>query len=394
MAGLKKIRSGRGDRWQISVYFGGVRRYISFAGYSRSSVEELRALADRLATLRATGEPLDRRTLQKLATISDDAKRRFAAAGLIEIEESLTVEELFARLFEVAQYKPNTVTAKSQTLRRLVAYFGEATPIDKIDRRSAELFIKSLGDYSAATVAGTLRDARAAFEWAVDRDLLDVNPFARVRAGSFKNKRRELFISWATFERLLEAAQDQETRALLSLYRVGGLRHVEALELVWRDVDFERDRIRIPSPKTARYEGKSERICPLFPALRKELWALYKERRPNGADRLVKVSAATARRMVAQTVRAAGIEPWTRLLQNLRSSRANEVYREFGAIAESAWLGHSSSTARDHYLHVLASDFERAVAEDPAQNKNPQNDHRSWEDREVSAVPSDVFGGF
>ena len=44
------------------------------------------------------------------------------------------------------------------------------------------------------------------------------------------------------------------------------MRSSETLALKWSDVDWERQRIRVPSPKTEHY-GKSFREIPLFPKL-------------------------------------------------------------------------------------------------------------------------------
>ena len=56
-------------------------------------------------------------------------------------------------------------------------------------------------------------------------------------------------------------------RALIfALARYGGLRTPsETKSLKWGDVDFERGRIRVPSPKTEHHEGKGSRLIPLFP---------------------------------------------------------------------------------------------------------------------------------
>jgi integrase len=41
----------------------------------------------------------------------------------------------------------------------------------------------------------------------------------------------------------------------------------ELLSLEWRHVDWERNRITVPSPKTDRYDVEGSRTIPLFPEL-------------------------------------------------------------------------------------------------------------------------------
>ena len=55
----------------------------------------------------------------------------------------------------------------------------------------------------------------------------------------------------------------------------------------------------------------------------------------------------------------------------MRSSRSNEVYRDFGAIAEAEWIGHNESTAREHYLHALEEEYVRAATQPTGVSQAP-----------------------
>src|SRR5262249_14670123 len=58
----------------------------------------------------------------------------------------------------------------------------------------------------------------------------------------------------------------------------------------------------------------------------------------------------------------AGLKPWERLFQNLRSSRQTELVNEGHPIhAVCAWIGNSVKIAADHYLQVRDEDFDRAA---------------------------------
>ena len=60
-----------------------------------------------------------------------------------------------------------------------------------------------------------------------------------------------------------------------ALARFGGLRiPSEAFSLKWSDVDWERNRMSVPSPKTERL-GKTHRVIPLFSLIRPHLEAAF-----------------------------------------------------------------------------------------------------------------------
>ena len=69
----------------------------------------------------------------------------------------------------------------------------------------------------------------------------------------------------------------------------------------------------------------------------------------------------TLRKRIERVVFYAGLPLCERLLPNMRSSRANEIFREFGQIAEREWIGHSTATAQERYLHILEAEYDRAA---------------------------------
>ena len=69
-------------------------------------------------------------------------------------------------------------------------------------------------------------------------------------------------------------------------------------------------------------------------------------------------------------IQRAGLQPWPRLFQNLRSSRETELMERFPIHTVTAWLGNTPAVAMRHYLQVRDEDFARAAQgeADPKQN--------------------------
>lgn len=366
MATVREIKRKRGlFAYQIIFKMNGERKYLSLgSNYRKEDAQEISFFVDRLVASVESGRPLDRQTTCWLETASDDLKERLERVKLVEVERVPTLEDIFDAYWEAEFYdmKPTTQRNKEQSRRKFFEFVDKKTNFNAFTKRDAAAFAAYLSTIgSEATRAGTIKDVRRVFNWAKELELIDKNPFDGVKRGSFKNKSREYYIPWSDYEKMLDACPSRMWRALLALYRVGGLRFGEALRAQWSDVDFPRGRMLVHSPKTERYDGKDSRVIPLFPELRVELERLWEETPEGGSPFLVSEGPATVRKTINRIVFYAGLNRWERLIQNMRSSRAIEIARDFGELAESEWVGHSPQTARDHYLHLLDSDFDRAT---------------------------------
>jgi integrase len=147
---------------------------------------------------------------------------------------------------------------------------------------------------------------------------------------------------------------------IATLSRYGGLRcPSEHLGLRWTDVDWKRDRITIHSPKTEHHEGGESREIPIFPELRPYLekvrqevpedtfWVITRYRGKN----------TNLRTQLKRVIRKAGLEPWPKLFQNLRSTRETELTAKFPLHVVTAWIGNSAQVAAKHYLQVTDEHF-------------------------------------
>jgi hypothetical protein len=63
-------------------------------------------------------------------------------------------------------------------------------------------------------------------------------------------------------------------------------------------------------------------------------------------------------------IERAGLKPWPKLFQNLRSTRETELAENHPIHVVCAWLGNSQPVAAKHYLQVRDVDFERAAEGD------------------------------
>ena len=123
----------------------------------------------------------------------------------------------------------------------------------------------------------------------------------------------------------------------------------EVLALKWADILWDEKKIRMPSPKTA-HMGKLTRLVPLFPELYPVIREWFEES-PEGAEHVLSGLVNGTNRSGPQVrnigksfshiIRKAGFDPWSKPLQNLRSTRENELERQFPSHVVQEWIGHN-----------------------------------------------------
>ena len=67
------------------------------------------------------------------------------------------------------------------------------------------------------------------------------------------------------------------------------------------------------------------------------------------------------RTQLQRIIKRAGLEPWLKLWQNMRSTRETELADQFPAHVASAWIGNSVAVAPKHYLQVTEDHFAQAA---------------------------------
>jgi integrase len=268
--------------------------------------------------------------------------------------------------FDAMTVKETTRIRYRQSRRLMYECFGERRTLDTINPRDADNYrswLETKG-YAPAKIAKEISIAKMFMRRALRWQMIVSNPFEGVVAGSQTNRERLHYLEHSDTQRLLDAAPDADWRCIIALARYGGLRCPSEVILAhWADVDWASRRLRVRSPKTERHLGKSERIIPLFPELHEVLLDAF-ELADSGAEFVVsryRDTTANLRTQLLRIIDRAGLEPWPRLFNAMRASRATELAAEYPAAVCTSWLGHTQAVAETHYHMVRDSDFDRAT---------------------------------
>lgn len=355
---------------------GGVMNWsLAKYGINEGDVKEYARRVEKLEKDVATRGKVYQETIDEIRESSNVLYRRLVERGVIDAPkaEFWTLEQLRRAYIDAGDRggkAESTLRNQTNSLKKIEEYFGDIT-LDGLDADAARAYADALdervddGAISGATRAGYIRDAKSAFNWAVENRVVGSNPFDGIPKGSFRNEARKVYIDEERTRAVLEACWNSdhplEWRALFTLARFQGLRIAsETRALKWSDVDFDRRQMIITSQKTKKYAGKSTRLMPIFAPTLSDLQEL-RETQPKKqifvfSDLLPQMrKEGNLRTGFLRILNRAGLEPWTRLFSNLRASAATDVADRYGATTESRWIGHSEKVADEHYLQILPS---------------------------------------
>ncbi|MBI5289569.1 MAG: tyrosine-type recombinase/integrase, partial [Chloroflexi bacterium] len=349
MASISAERNGR----RVIQFFGGdgKRRSIRLGKASQRFAEAVKHKVENLVAASITGHALDDETARWVAALDTVMGDKLADVGLIPKREAATLAAfLDAVIASRSDVKPATAITFGNVRRNLVDHFGEDKPLRDITAGDADnwrlhLIREGLADNTVRRRCGI---AKQMFTVAARRRLIGFNPFADLTSAVRGNPSRYRYVTRADAAKIIEACPNAEWRLIFSLSRFGGLRcPSEHLALKWADVDWARGRVTVRSSKTEHHVGGDCRVIPLFPELLPHLREVFENAEP-GTEHVVtryRDPGQNLRTQFERIIRKAGLKPWPKLFQNLRSSRETELAESWPLHVVCAWLGNSRLVA-------------------------------------------------
>jgi integrase len=261
--------------------------------------------------------------------------------------------------------------------------------LKNISPRYAESFIAArlACGTRAATVNKDIRTLKRIFNLAIEPRgymVIGNNPFGKIRQRKLSTKPVR-YITLLEFQTLLNSTMDIWWKAFLSVAYTTGARTGEIVNLMWTDVDFEKNRIRIVSKEAhgdikewepKDHEGRilpvpagamqlladlqvtSAEGCPyaFVPAWR---WEYIMKARESGKQTDARFLLNNLHRRFSTLRKHAGIAKCT--LHDFRRSCITNLARELPIHVVQKLAGHSDiNTTRLYYLAVDENDLEKA----------------------------------
>ncbi len=365
---MASICNDPGGRKRL-VFFGadGRRRTIRLGKLSLRHAESVKVkVEDLVASAIHKHAPRDD-TSRWLASLDDVLHKKLAKVGLCKARDTSTLEVFINTYIERRQdIKPGTRRNLEITRDHLLGYFTTPRSMRDITPADAEAFRLHLATQGMAenTARRTIGRARQFFKSAMKGGLIVSNPFEGLAANVRANPKRYHFVSREDARKVLDHCPDVQWQLIFALARFGGLRcPSEVLALTWEDINWEHNRIHVTSPKTEHHPGGESRMIPLFPELRPILMEAFEQAEPGDVHVVTRYldSRTNLRTQLHRIIKRAGLAPWPKLYQNLRSTRETELAEAYPIHVVCKWLGNSEAVAAAHYLQLTDAHFDRAA---------------------------------
>ena len=387
----------------IQFIYHGKRRSLRLAKATKKQITTTQKLVELAIASETDDDALIQKQIREhKKSLPSWINERLERIGLITLNKDAmpSTLEAFADYYvaKQTQAKPATKEIWRQGQKSLVEHFGAnrrfaTITVGEVKQYQKDLRLQTAKNKSVpiseSTVTKRLQFARQLFNFAVDHQVLASSPFSEIKLSAVPAADHEE-VTLEMIARVIEEAPNQDWRMVLTLCRHGGLRcPSEVLLLKWSDVNWDKNTMRVRSPKTEHHIGKESRIVPLYPLLRKELDKAF-DLATEGAEYVVsnnrwRESAQSEsgwrncnlRTQLEKIIWRAGLKPWAKLFNSMRSSKATDLLDDnFPVHVVAAWQGDKVETLLKHYAKVKGEHVLRAAGLDLKQIRRATDEAR------------------
>ncbi len=343
----------------------------------------------RTGKLRGKGLGATAKVSKRAATVKARDEERKLNRGKVQNGQAPTLQDYIDRFIEArTDLAPGTVKLYRLTGRYLTGHFGETLRIDKIIRpdatdwrtalakgRLAHINKQNKGTPAESTVCRCCKEAKTMFKAAVDDDLIEFNPFDRLKSSAPPPDKTWEYVDRQTLRRLLDKAPNDSWKLLVALCRLAGLRRGECERLKWSDIDLDRRRIIANNDITHQTTKRKRREIPIDPELHKLLFEVFMD--GQGGERVLPDLRGSLYRGFQLIAGRANVPMYSRPYHTLRKNCETDWMEQHPVMVVCEWLGHSADVAAKHYHRAKDEQFDRASGLECSQKCSQSTDDKT-----------------
>ena len=290
--------------------------------------------------------------------------------------EKLTIEDFKN---DYLQYIENTFSQKykislTTTFNHLNKYFGKSFPICDISIREAESFKAYLLKDSPKGVLVYLRNLKAAFNRAVEWEMIASNPFSNLRVKKHQ-KEKPAVIEYNELITICNNIAEPTIREIIYYSYYTGTRLNEAVNATWRNVDFDSRIITIGDDEFST-KSRKQRVIPMRTNLYEMLIRRFNDNDKSDKyvfhkNKICSFTGSYVSKRFKAAARKAGISEKIHF-HSLRHTFGSELGMKGVPITIIRDLmGHSTVTVTEIYSHTNITSLKNAIHHlDELENKS------------------------
>jgi integrase len=299
--------------------------------------------------------------------------------------------DMFVRMRQ-SDVASKTMAAYKDTIKYLLGFFDNVYPLNAVTPMQAQEFKSALAQGKLAhlmtgkkklnpvSVNSHMTRARAVFSFAVKKlRVLSENPFSGT-VDTITRSKRWYYVAPDELNALLEAATDNY-RSMIALCRLAGLRRLEALNVRWIDIDFEKNRLRVIGDADWQPKNRKTRYIPICLELRNILLDAYNRDKNKAGLICSPKEEDSLYRDIKATILRAGLIVWAKPFHTMRKNCITDWVVAGNPIhAVKEWAGHADiKTTQKYYLQVSEAVYDQAAGKslwNISKKKKEENPHR------------------
>jgi len=370
MAGVQTLKNGNKKIQFVAA--DGKRRSLYLGPISERQAQSIRGMVEDLRAAAMAGQSVKRSTSVWLQDECSPALHsKLAKTGLVAERVTACLGGYIDEFIRTHPGKESTKHTLRRAGKHLTGFFDDDREMRTITEAEVISFFAWMRQerevaLSENTARKTVSIARQVWKQAKRQGVVESEPFNELPATVKGNPKRMHFVTHEdTAELLAACGNDWEWALVIALARFGGLRIPSEIKpLLWEHVDWEQQRIKIHASKTEHHDNGGVRDIPIFAELRPFLEAAW-ENTADGEKYVVPTLRhhSNLGTQLKRIIKRAGLKPWPKVWQNMRSSRETELMREHSLSVVCRWIGNSPQVAIKHYDQSLDEDFARAASQ-------------------------------
>jgi len=249
VSGLQYVLQPSGAAsWAFRFRWGGKTAKLTIGPYPALGLAQARDLARKAAADLAGGtDPRAKKQAQRAAEAPAD--------DLIEMVVERYIRDAKKKL------RPRSWQQAEYMLASVVASLGKRR-LSEIRRRELIALLDDIAERAPVTANRVLAHFRAMCSWALERELIEANPAAKIKPPGGPERSRERVLDDDELRALWTAAEttDYPTQPIIKLLVLTGARLREVMEMSWSEVDLVKETWTLPA---VRAKNGVEHTVPL-----------------------------------------------------------------------------------------------------------------------------------